>query len=485
MATDIKTLDSVIQAQYEKYKGKVNEVLCTEEGFKLDERYNYLFEENDINKLIKELSVKNPKGIFCDTTPFLYQNVYKHSFIITKRGVGKTYKIDREVIDKTVAFINENLISSLSYSDKSDVNMKGKVVFILQNTFYVASLIETLNELLQKNESLHKDITYTFNTLIGHKISLDVTFRHGGVYPFTKSYIIGECLFLTQPMLARKRQFSDVALVIFDEFEKCFSTPLLDYDNNAIEVNDLFINYKEIINSLQRNASIRFIYLGNISNTNSIIWQDIGVTDFNFKQKLIIHPKTNKVEGVVYNFTDDFYNTDMSNVFEDSTTLGIAEEDLINIDDNINSRYDIKEINKNCAVIFDDKYLYYFQDQVCRIYIADHTNLEKFNVIKDFEFVTTEQVPLDVNKLYQDFLEEYKYTENAFTRELFELDYLKEDYETYEVKSHITVYTIGNIIIKNGIVVEDVPAFLRGFRKKGFYFNNNAEYMLYRRLIRK
>lgn len=443
--------------------------------FKLDERNN----KNVANVLdIAWYSTKSGKEIYCDSKQFLYQNIYKHTFLLAKRGIGKTYSIYKMVLDTALEFLEKDLASALEADRRDDVELPINVIFILQNALFTTNLVKTFNDLMSGYD-FDGDVNIKVVSYNSQSLALEVSVDIHSTRPFIKFYTFGECLFLTMPNLARGRQFNTNSFVVFDEVEKAFVTSLLDDNRNSIDKDKLFNNFLDIINSLQRNKDLRFIYTCNISNLDSQLWDFLKIATFDFEYQ-VNDFENSKV--LILNLIPLFTNQSMANYFQDLTTLGISEEELFKMEGIINEENVIKDLTSDSFVLFDDNYIYYFNGDICNIEKVDMNSMQKLNDVINKEFKTTTKVCKSDYELMDEWLIAHNYDHNQFTESLVPLQDLLEE-QVIEHSAKIPVYSIGKISLDNTIVVDDVHSLLRGFKKSRYKFKSHREYFIYAKLI--
>lgn len=471
--------NTLIEQRREKNKDERGELLPTSFTYEVSNKNNSNVELLD---QVDWYSIKDTKKnkVYCDSKQFLFQDKYKHVFILSKRGIGKTYSLYEYFINTVVDFIEQDLEFAIENNNKQDVQLPLMVGFILQNGFYQSPLINTLNELIRKRK-LGEYINLEVVTYIYGKIAVEVIIDFGSVLMFKKHYVFGEYFLLTAPNLARQRQFSEFNYIVFDEFEKAFAKSLLDENKVSVDVDQLFNNFTDLLNSFQRNENLRYLYLGNITNLNSIIWDFLKIANFDFKVQVNEHDDSDD-KILILNLIPLFTNQSMANYFQDLTTLGISEEELFKMEGIINEENVIESLSSDSFVLFDDNYIYYFNGDICNIEKVDMNSMQKLNDVINKEFKTTTKVYKSDYELMDEWLSAHNYDHNQFTESLVPLQDLLEE-QVIEHTAKIPVYSIGKISLDNTIVVDDVHSLLRGFKKSRYKFKSHREYFIYAKLI--
>jgi hypothetical protein len=395
---------------------------------------------------------------FCDSKQFLFQNKIKHTFIIGKRGVGKSYSTFKYLVETWLNQIltSDLLADSILLQNKEPMMLDFYIGFILENAHRNRNLVDTLNEFIDitiENVAINFDI-------VGNKLALIFNIDVATGIIFRKGFYIGEIYYLTQPMQARNKQHKKLKYVIFDEFEKAFSRSLLDDDLNSLSSDKLFSNFLEIQNSFARNTAIRFLYLGNITNLNSPIWQFLEIDTFDFVSKIIDKKETSKI--LVLNIIPIFTNEIMTNIFEDATTLGIDETALFNLEHRIDPDNKIENIDYNTTIIVTPNNLIYINTEtfITNVKTLDHKTLITLHEQLSETYTITTKIPNNTIDLKNKWLYENNYPTAPFLHSLVPESYLKEHIYTEHTKTKsIKAYNISNLDIKNTVLTD--PNLLR------------------------
>lgn len=475
----MNTIEEQIQALRTKVIGEVNDIVTMDEF-----EYEVPTINNDNMQFLEDITFYETVvdgESYCDSKQFLFQDVYKHVFILSKRGIGKTFSVHDYVLRSALEFIKLELPDSLRFNRRNEVQLPINVAYILQNALYHGSLIKTFNEILSDME-IGKGVDMRVVSYQGDRIAIEVRIDFGAQRAFTKLYYFAECFFLTQPNLARGRQFKDISFVVFDEFEKAFAKSLLDEDRNRIDSDTLFDNFKDILNSFQRNKRLRYLYMGNITNLNSIIWDFLEIVDFDFEIQINEHEAGDKI--LILNLIPLFTNESMANYFEDLTTLGISEEDLFKTRGFISEDNVIDELDVNSFIIFDDNYIYYFKDKICNVERVSMESMEKLNKAIDQEFITIKHIKVDDDTLMDEWLKKHNMENNIWTQALVPLQDLQNETQIEEIKK-MKVYSTGKILLDGTVTVNKESDFFKQFRKNSYKFRNLREYFIYANLIGK
>lgn len=469
-------LESVINERRSAILGEDADLPIMSAGFTLPTDNNI---EMDAVTDIDFYKVESDDGkIFCDSKQFLFQDIYKHVFLIGKRGIGKTYSVHDYVISQCVKYIREDLPNAIKTRQRASMQLPINVAYLLQNTLYNGPLIKTLNEILA-NYSLNDYVTMEVISYTTQKMAIEVSVDLGGSNKFIKAYSFGECFYLTLPNLARGRQFNDTDFVIFDEFEKAFAQSLLDENKVRVDTDKLFDNFKDLMNSFQRNDKIRFLYMGNITNLNSIIWDFLEIVNFDFEYQINEHDDE---KVLILNLIPLFTNQSMSNYFEDATTLGISEEELFKLNGMIDEKNIIEDLTSDSFIVFDDMYIYYFDNGICNVERVTMKNMEALNEQVQREFVHQKIVEADDDELMTNWLEERGIDNNEHTRLLVPLQELQHE-QTIDTVTRIKVYSVGKLLLDDTIHVDDTKMFFKPFRKDTYKFRSLREYFIFAHLI--
>lgn len=437
-------------------------------------------------KVKEEHQDKVIEKTYCDSVQFLFQDVFKHTFLISSRGIGKTYSVHDYVIKTAMDFIKKDLPEAVYQQNRQEVKLPIMVGYILQNALYNAPLIQTLNEILSKYK-IEKYVDCSVETTFNNRIAIEVRVDLGGINPYKKLYTFGETFYLTQPNLARGRQYTDLSFVIFDEFEKAFAKSLMDEDKVVVDTDKLFDNFLDIMNSFQRNDKLRFLYLGNITNLNSIIWDYLKIVNFDFKSQVNEHvnEKTDIISRIlILNLIPLFTNQTMSNYFEDLTTLGISEEELFQVSALVNEEHVIEKVDEKCFIVFDDNHIFYFRNGICNIDRVDIKTMEKLNdmIAKKFDHeVITIRSDEDI---INEYLNDQGYAINQYTIDMVPLKMLRKS-ESKKVTSKLKIYSVGRLLLDGTIHVDNKVEFFKSFNKNSYKFKSLREYFIYTNLINK
>lgn len=468
-----------IQERRDKNLGSDNEFKQSKQDFILPLTNNHFMSHLE-DKSFYTTQVDNKE--FVDSKQFLFQNEFKHVYLLSKRGIGKTYSLYNYIISTAVEQIKLFLENDFETRDAEPTKLPMMVGFMLINMRFTPTLTATLNELLSQHE-IEQYVEMIIEQPINNNIGITVIIDDGGYRKFKKYYYFGECFYLTQPNYARMRQFNDLSFVVFDEFEKAFAKSLLDEDRVMVDSQKLMDNFRELLNSFQRNPNLRFLYLGNITNLNSVIWDFLNIASFDFKVQINEHEGSND-KVLILNLITLFTNEDMANYFEDLTTLGISEEELFQVEHLIDTKNQIESLDVDSFIIFTDLHIMYFTKEFCNIEPVNLATMNKLKADMQLEFEQVEYKDYDYEGMIRSVLNKYRWSDNKFTRHVIEqsLDKQKQKIVT---KHKIPVYCLGQIPLNNTYIIEDKHDFLKNFSKTSYQFRSLRELFIYYNLIGK
>lgn len=415
--------------------------------------------------------------LYCDSKKFLHQDYFKDVYIFGKRGVGKSYSLYEWIVDEAIDLCLRALSPAIEKNDRDPVNIPLYFGILLQNVGLTGNMIDTFNEFLVETPNEHTEWIFE---IVNDKLMLKISVDTGASIKFRKSFIMAEFYYLTLPMRARNKQHKNLLFMIMDEVEKAFANSLLDENLNIISADMLYKNFLEMKNSFNRNAKIRWLYFGNVTNASSPLWEFLELDNFNFVKKII---EDERGKSLVLNVIRIFFNKDMETIYEDMTTQGISEISLFKLDHLINEDNVIKEVNNKTQVLLTNTKIFYFHDNICNVETIGMKSMKKLNGLMDKEFeIEYEEVVGNVKNQADDWLRKQGYTPHEALYKLVPANIMNN---RRMVKGHakIKVYNISRMKIEGSIILRDPKEYLGLLKYREYLFNNERAYLALQELV--
>jgi hypothetical protein len=239
----------------------------------------------------------------------------------------------------------------------------------------------------------NSDVSFKFS-VYDQKLHLMVNIDNGSIRGLPINFKIADVFYLTSPKLVRGKQHKSLNFVIMDEFEKSFSYSIIE-ENNEFNQAKLFNNYLDIIISISRNKRVRFLYLGNITNTASPIWDFLEINNFNFKEKRL--DKYGKM--LIVNIVPFYTNEDFSEMFSSNlTTMGIDESDMLPTNSLIDEDITFNIKDKDVTGIYNNNSIFYIKDNKVVYENLDANTLNEFMNEAKREFNIVKKVNNNINQ---------------------------------------------------------------------------------------